>query len=145
MRILKTLAMAAGSLLTLMLFVPSTPANAQGPAYLHAISDLRSARAYLQMDGSPLGADAREKAIKEISKAVDEMKKAAYRDGKDVWQSPPPQSGGDPNAPVHTAVRLLREARGDVDHGVDLPENGGLRERSLRHIDDALAHLQPLI
>jgi hypothetical protein len=73
------------------------------------------------------------------------MKKAAFRDGKDIWQSPPPQSGGDPAAPFHTAARLLREARSDVDHGYDLPENNGLREKSLKHIDDALAHLQPFL
>jgi hypothetical protein len=130
-----------------LLFEVATPAKAQGPAYLHAISDLRSARVYLQWDSNnaPQRAAERQKAINEISKAIDEMKKAAFRDGKDVWQSPPPQSGGDPAAPFHTAVRLLREARSDVDHGYDLPENNGLRERSFKHINDALAHLEPFL
>ena len=47
--------------------------------------------------------------------------------------------------PVHSAVRLMREARGDVEHGQDLPENHGLRERSIDHIDEALADLEPLL
>jgi hypothetical protein len=42
-------------------------------------------------------------------------------------------------------VKLLREARGDVDHGHDRPENHGLRERSLDHINQALADLEPLL
>jgi len=42
-------------------------------------------------------------------------------------------------------VKLLREARGDVDHGHDLPENSGLRERSIEHIDHALRELEPAL
>jgi hypothetical protein len=145
MRALKSFAVAAFALLTLLLLLPATPAKAQFPAYLHAISDLRTARAYLEMDARPGGEHARRHAIDQINKAVDEMKKAAVDDGKNPWHTPPPQSGGNPGMPVHTAVRLLREARGDVDHGHDSPENRGLRERSIDHIDKALADLEPLL
>jgi len=144
MRIFKPV-LAGFALLTLFLLVPATPASAQGPKYLHALSDLRSARAYLQMDTRPDLANPVDHAIKEIDKAINEMKKAAERDGKDIWVTPPPQSGGNPAAPFHNAIRLLREARADVETGVDLPENNGLREWSIKHIDDALVHLEPFI
>ncbi len=91
------------------------------------------------------GEHARKHAIDQINKAIDDMKRAAVDDGKNPWHTPPPQSGGSPRMPVHSAVRLMREARGDVEHGQDLPENHGLRERSIDHIDKALADLEPLL
>jgi len=143
MRTLKSPVTAAFVLLTLVILAPGTQAKAQGPAYLHAISDLRSAREYLQRDASPEREHARHHAIDEITAAIQDIKVAAADDGKNPWRTPPPQSGGDPDAPIHTAIRLLKEARSDVDHGRDMPQNNGLRERSVDHIDKALRELQP--
>ncbi|MGD0737005.1 MAG: hypothetical protein ABR976_17875 [Terracidiphilus sp.] len=143
MRILKKLTGAAFALLTLLLLTQAKPVQAQGPAYLHALSDLRSARAYLQYDTRPEWGDRRQHAIEQIDKAIDEIKVAAMDDGKNPWHTPPPQTGGEEGWPIHSAVRLLREARGDVDHGMDTPENRGLRERSVDHIDKALRELNP--
>jgi hypothetical protein len=42
-------------------------------------------------------------------------------------------------------MKLLREARTDVEGGEDLPENAGLRLRSEKHINEALRHLNPYI
>ena len=145
MRTLKPLILAASVLLTLLIFVPATPAKAQFPAYLHALSDLRTARAYLQMDTRREGEHARAHAIDQINRAIDDIKVAARDDGKNPWRTPAPQSGGNPSWPIHSAVKLLKEARGDVDHGHDLPENHGLRERSVDHIDRALEELEPFL
>jgi hypothetical protein len=145
MRALKTLTVAASALLTLLLLLPATPAKAQFPAYLHAISDLRTARAYLEMDSRPEGGGARRHAIEEIDKAIDEMKKAAIDDGKNPWHTPPPQSGGNPGWPVHSAMKLLNEAHDDAARGQDSPENTGLQIRALKHIDKAREHLQPFL
>jgi hypothetical protein len=142
MRNLKSISSAAVALLSLLILAPATMAHAQEPAYLHALSDLRSARAYLEYDTRPSFAGHRQHAIENIQKAIDEIKIAARDDGKNPWHTPPPQSGGGEGWPVHSAVRLLREARGDVDHGFDRPENHGLRERSVEHIDHALRELQ---
>jgi hypothetical protein len=144
MRSLKSLPVAAFALLTFLFLASATQAHAQFPAYLHALSDLRTARAYLEMDNRHEGEHARHHAIEQISKAIDDIKVAARDDGKNPWHTPPPQSGGNAAWPVHSAVKLLREARGDVDHGRDLPENHGLRERSLDHINQALADLEPM-
>jgi AcrR family transcriptional regulator len=143
MRSLKSLCSAAFALLTLLLLAPASVAHAQMPAYLHALSDLRSARAYLQYDTRPAWAGHRAHAIEQIDKAINDIKVAARDDGKNPWHTPPPQSGGSEGWPIHSAVKLLREARGDVDHGHDLPENHGLRERSVEHIDKALRELEP--
>jgi hypothetical protein len=145
MRSFKSLMAAAFALLTFLALAPATLAHAQFPAYLHAISDLRTAREYLKMDTRPHTAGARDYAIKEISRAIVEMKNAARDDGKNPDFTPPPQSGGNPGWPIHTAEKLLREARRDVDHGRDMPENAGLRERSVDHIDKALQALAPFL
>ena len=143
MRSLKSLPVAAFALLMFLFFAPATQAHAQFPAYLHALSDLRSARAYLEYDTRPSWDGHRQHAIEQIDKAINDIKVAARDDGKNPWHTPPPQSGGSEGWPIHSAVKLLREARGDVDHGHDLPENHGLRERSIEHIDKALLELEP--
>ncbi|MGD0737004.1 MAG: hypothetical protein ABR976_17870 [Terracidiphilus sp.] len=143
MLIFKKLTGTAFALLTLLLLVQAKPVQAQEPAYLHALSDLRSARAYLEYDKRPAWAGHRQHAIEQIDKAIDEIKVAAMDDGKNPWHTPPPQSGGSEGWPIHSAVKLLREARHDVDHGFDRPANRGLRERSVEHIDHALHELEP--
>src|ERR1700675_1620108 len=58
------------------------------PAYLHALTDLRHARANLQ---HPDGGELREqekKAIHEIDEAINEIKKAAMDDGRDLNNHP---------------------------------------------------------
>jgi hypothetical protein len=141
MRSLKSIAVAAFALLTFLSLASATPAHAQFPAYLHALSDLRSARAYLQFDTNPANAGARDVAINEINRAIDDIKRAARDDGKNPWHTPPPQSGGNPNWPIHSAKKLLKEARHDVESGQDQPENIGLQMRSIKHIDRALEAL----
>jgi hypothetical protein len=142
---LKSLAGAALSMMSILLLVPATQAHAQFPRYLHAISDLRSARSYLEQDRRPEFAGHRQHAIDEISKSIDEMKKAARDDGKNPGHTPPPQSGGDPSAPIHTAMQLLDEAYNDVAGGADAPENLGLQARSLHHIDEARHALHQIL
>jgi hypothetical protein len=142
MRIFKELTGAALALLTVLFLAQAMPVQAQEPAYLHALSDLRSARAYLQYDNRPAWAGHRQHAIEQIDKAINEIKIAAMDDGKNPWRQPPPQSGGSEGWPIHSAVKLLREARHDVDHGFDRPANHGLRERSVEHIDKALLELE---
>jgi len=143
MRILKLLPSAALALLALLFLAPA--AHAQEPAYLHALSDLRSARAFLQYDTRPAWIGHRDHAIEQIDKAINDIKVAAMDDGKNPWHTPPPQSGGSEGWPIHSAVKLLKEARHDVDHGFDRPANRGLRERSVEHIDHALRELEPAL
>jgi hypothetical protein len=145
MRILKLLPSAALALLALLLLAPAPAAHAQGPAYLHALSDLRSARAYLQYDNRPEHAGLRAHVIERIDKAIQEITIAAQDDGKNPWHTPPPQNGGGDGWPIHSAYNLLKEALHDVDHGQDRPENHGLRERAFEHITAAIDELHPAL
>jgi hypothetical protein len=145
MRSFKNLALAASALFALLLIAAATPAQAQGPRYLHALSDLRQARGWLKADGRPQFNDQRRHAISEIDHAIDEVKKAARDDGKNPDFTPPPQSEGNPGAPVRSALKLLDEARNDVASGQDSPENMGLQVRALQHIDAARPWLQQIV
>ncbi len=142
---LKPLSVAAFALLTFLFMAPATQAHAQYPMYLHAISDLRSARWYLQQDTRREFVGLREHAIDEMSRAINDMKQAAIDDGKNPWRTPPPQSGGNMGAPIHSALRLVIEARNDVGRGSDAPGNRGLQMRSLRHIDEAHRALNEIL
>jgi hypothetical protein len=145
MRILKLLPSVALALSGLVLLAPATSAHAQEPAYLHALSDLRSARAYLQYDDRPDHAGLRAHAIEQIDKAIKDVKIAAVDDGKSTWHTPPPQSGGSEGWPIHSAYKLLNEAKEDVSRGHDQPANQGLRERASQHISEALEYLRPAL
>jgi len=145
MRISRSFFIASTALLTFSILIPATPAKAQMPAYLHAISDLRTARAFLQRDNRQQFAGAEAKAITEMSAAIDDMSKAAADDGKNPWQAPPPDPGANPNTPIHSAIRLLEEAHQDISRGQDSPENFGLQVRALKHIDAARRALVPLL
>ena len=122
MRSFKSLMAAAFALLTFLALAPATLAHAQFPAYLHAISDLRTAREYLKMDTRPHTAGARDYAIKEISRAIVEMKNAARDDGKNPDFTPPPQSPRTPaceNAVLITSTRRCKPWR----HSCKLPRD----------------------
>jgi hypothetical protein len=141
MRIFKTLAAAVFGLSAFLLFALGTPAQAQRPHYLHALSNLREARELLQTDTRPGFIGARDRAIEEIERAIREVREAVRDEGRDPHRTPPP-SGGDPNRPMRSALSLLNEARGDIASGTDETGHRGLQMRALRHIDDARQALE---
>lgn len=144
MRILKSPQIAL-SAIVFVFSLAGSAANAQTPAYLHAISDLRSARAYIQFDTRPGLSGSRQHAIDEITNAITDMKAAAVDEGKNPWQTPRPEGWTDPNSPLHSALTLLDEAYHDVASGQDIPQNVGLQIRSLKHIDVARRAIHHMI
>lgn len=137
MRILKSLGVAACALMALAIFAAATPAQSQEPHYLRALSDLRTARDYIQFDRGRYGNE-RSQAVGEINKAIEEIKHAAWDDGKHTQFAPPAQGVTSGWAPMHQALHWLAEAKGHVAMGVDSPQNQGLRDRALFHITRAL-------
>ncbi len=142
MRMSKTITTAAFGLSAFLLFALGTPAQAQRPHYLHALSDLREARELLQTDHRPGFVGARDHAIEEIDRAIEEVKAAVRDEGMNPHHTPPPQSGGDPNRPLRSALTLLNEARGDIAEGTDETGHRGLQERALHHINEAREALE---
>jgi hypothetical protein len=109
------------------------------PAYLHALSDLRSARWMLEhRPGGAAVSGQEDVAITEIDRAIGEIKKAAIDDGKDLHDHPAVDVPGDNPGRLHKALELLHKAHGDVAHEEDDPLTQGLRDRAVGHIHLAI-------
>jgi hypothetical protein len=138
MRRFKLLTATAFALLALVFLASPIPSHAQEPRYLHALSNLRQARAWLQFDHNPNSADARHHAVDEIDAAIKEVKMAAHDDGRDTNFTPPPDARAEGGGPSRSAQRLLEEASDDIKFGRDNPENAGLQVRARQHITEAI-------
>jgi hypothetical protein len=115
----------------------SAAAQGRHPAYLHALSDLRAARAHLEHhDGGELRHEEKE-AIHQINDAIEEIKKAAMEDGKDINEYPPVDVGLDYRGRLHRAMELLNKAHQDLAREEDNPAAQGLQQRAFDHIDKA--------
>jgi hypothetical protein len=115
------------------------------PAYLHALTDLRHARAHLQRpDGGELRQQERD-AIHEIDEAIKEIKKASIDDGKDLGDHPPVDAKMDWRGRLHRALELLDKAHHDVSEEEDNQFAERLQERALIHIDNAHHHVEEAI
>ena len=115
------------------------------PAYLHALTDLRHARAHLQRpDGGELREEEK-KAIHEIDDAIGEIKKASIDDGKDLDDHPPVDAKMDWAGRLHRALELLNKAHQDVSQEEDNTFAQGLQQRAMMHIDKAHHHVEEAI
>lgn len=146
---MKLLAKLAFPMLFFALVSALVPAasSAQGkhPAYLHALTDLRHARAHLEHhDGGELRHEEKE-AIHHIDDAIAEIKKAAIDDGKDLNDHPPVDAGMDYTGRLHRARQLLGKAREDIAHEEDNAFAQGLQQRAFHHIDEAIREVDAAI
>jgi hypothetical protein len=114
------------------------------PAYLHAIADLRHARAHLERPGHVTMRTAWNEAVAtgEIDAALHEIKAAAIDDGKSLNDHPPVDVGLDWPGRLHRSLELLRNARHDCEQAEDNGSVQGLRERAILHIDAAIHHIE---
>jgi len=122
-------------------------AAAQGkhPAYLHALTDLRAARAHLQhQDGGALREEEKE-AIHQIDEAINEIKKASIDDGKDLNDHPPVDAGMEHTGRLHRAKQLLEKAHQDIAHEEENSLALGLQQRAFSHIDRAMHEVDEAI
>jgi tetratricopeptide (TPR) repeat protein len=123
----------------LVFVLASNNADAQGkhPFYLHALTDLRHARAHLEHgDGGQLRREEQE-AINQIDAAIAEIKKASIDDGKDLNDHPAVDAGLDHAGRLHRAMQLLDKAHQDIEHEEDNSFAQGLQQRAFGHIDRA--------
>src|SRR5271155_314188 len=149
MKILSKLMFAVSALLLVVPAVILTSAKPQPPrehpAYLHALTDLRHARAHLQRpDGGELR-DQEKKAIHEIDEAINEIKKASIDDGKDLNDHPPVDTRMPWDGRLHRALQLLDKAHQDISQEEDNRFAQGLQERAFVHIDKAHHHVEEAI
>jgi hypothetical protein len=138
MRIPKSLSLAVITAAAALMFTPGTTAQAQDhPRYLDALSALRTARDYIQFDKRPDFGREKHHAVDEINKAIDEIKHAAWDDGKNTKFAPPAAGVQDPWAPLHSADEWLKNAELAIKYGHDQPANEEFRSHALAHIGDA--------
>jgi tetratricopeptide (TPR) repeat protein len=108
------------------------------PAYLHALSDLRHARAHLdRLTPSDRLNDEEQRAIDEIDRAINEIKRASVDDGKDLQDHPPIDAHLGHRGRYHRALELLDKAHNDIAREEDDSWARGLRNRAIGHIDEA--------
>ena len=91
------------------------------PAYLHALSDLRLARAYLDQIAWPPVQRDEEHAIREIDAAINEIKQASIDDGKDLADHPRVDVNMRPDGRFRKALELLDRAHNDTAQAEDVP------------------------
>lgn len=130
----------AGAVFATALFLPSNvPADTPGrhPGYIHALSDLRWARALLdRQDRGPVVRD-EGFAIREIDAAIREIRQASIDDHKDLRDHPPIQEAWAARDRFHKALEALDMAHHDVAEREDNVYAQGLRDRAIHHIDEA--------
>ncbi|MFZ6760981.1 hypothetical protein ACO0K9_27570 [Undibacterium sp. Ji50W] len=108
------------------------------PAYLHALTDLRTARWFLYHQAGDSKVYANEDiGITEIDAAIAEIKKAAIDDGKDIndHKNVDVKEHG---SRLLKSIETLKKARADISQEEDNPEVRGLRDRARVHIDRAI-------
>ena len=115
--------------------LPAPPAV--HPAYLHAISDLRYARALLyRPDWGPVMRDQRA-AVDEIDHAIGEAKRAAIDDGKNPDDHPPIDRGLGWEGRFRKAMDLLNSAERDLSTGESNGAAAAWRNNSLANVRNA--------
>jgi len=115
------------------------------PAYLRALSDLREARGYLERPDRGELKEEEKRAIREIESAIEEIKKAAIDDGKDLNDHPPVDAKMEWKGRLHQAVELLDRAHRDVAEDEDNRFAERIEKRAKEHIARARQHVEDAI
>ena len=121
------------------------PVPERHAAYLHALADLRYARAYLAHPDSGELRDPEKNAIAEIDHAIAELKAASIDDGKGIDDHPGLDSHLRWIGRLNKAAALLDKAHDDAAKEEDDAAAQGLQARVLGHIGKAHKHVEEAI
>src|ERR1043166_1127718 len=103
-------ALAVGVLLAAFSLGASADLPGKHPYYLHALTDLRTARWMLEhRPGDAAVSGQEDVAITEIDAAIGEIKRAAIEDGKDIHDHPKVDAPHDRPGRLHKALEILRK------------------------------------
>lgn len=131
--------------LALVFSVNAKPAPDRHAAYLHALADLRYARAYLAHPDSGELKDPEKNAIAEIDEAIGELKAASVDDGKNIDDHPGLDSHLRWIGRLNKAAALLDKAHDEAAKEEDDTSAQGLQARVLGHIGKAHKHVEEAI
>lgn len=137
---MRILAIVVGAALLMPLGAVGRQVPGRHPGYLHALQDLRYARALLERgqawNWGRAAAD-QQRAVNEIERAMGELRRAAMDDGKNPNEHPPIDANWQPHDRLRHAIEALDRARESISREEDNPEARAWRDRSFRHIDEA--------
>ena len=134
-----TLAAAALALaLPLLASVAQAQAPGRHPAYLHGLADLRDARWFIEHRPDGELEERERHALAEIDRAIDLVQRAAYYDGKNVYEHPRADSYPDARGRLRRASALLRSAREDIAQEEDNNQVRDLQVHGVERIDEAI-------
>ena len=125
------------AVLAAVIAVPQAVMAQRHPGYLHALQDLRFARALLERGEWHRVAPDRERAVHEIDRAIEELRRAAMDDGRNPDAHPPIEERWEPRDRLHRAEEALGRAREAISREEDNPNAREWRNRAYRHIDEA--------
>src|SRR5580698_1573287 len=122
---------------------PPAPARPAAPGvhpfYLHALADLRNARANLERKGGDRQMKWDEHdAVVAIDRAIHDIREASIDDGKNLEDHPPVDAHEPRIGRLHKALAALQAARADAAREEDNAFANGLRARALHDIDEAI-------
>lgn len=136
---------AFGVFVVLVFGAAAAPAHAEHPAYLHALSDLRDARAHLERPNGGALQHQEQDAIAEIDRAIHEIKAASIDDGKNINDHVAVDEHLEWGGRLHTAMQLLDKAASDIAKEEDNAGAQGLKRRALEHINQARSHVKEAV
>ncbi len=112
------------------------------PRYLHARSDLQTARWLLRVRDEPNVMREIRRVQADVEQAIREIDRAAVLDRKDVDDHPPIDTSLDRPGRFRKVMALLDSARADIALEEDNPYAVGWRNLAYRNIDAAKEHLR---
>ena len=113
------------------------PAPDKHGSYLHALGNLRYARALISHPDSGVLHDPEKQAMDEIDKTIAELKAAGIDDGKSLDDHPGIDSHLRWIPRLNKAADVLNKAHDDVQKEADDAASPGLQSRVLQHIGKA--------
>ena len=108
------------------------------PHYLHALSDLRYARALVERPDQRNVMVDEQNAVRELDRSIEEIKQAARDDWKPLSDHPPVDTNLDRKGRFHEALKVLARAHNDICKEEDDKAARGLRNRAVGHLDQAM-------
>lgn len=111
------------------------------PFYLHAIADLRTAAWQVDHRRPEDARVSEDETIvrDEIGAALNDLRRAAWQDGKDMDWMPPTDTALPREGRLHATADLLRKVRSDVAREEDDPRSRPFQQHGLAHVDAALS------
>ena len=118
----------------------------QHPGYLHALTELKTARWMINHRATnALASVAADGAVMDINAAIGDIKHAATIDDKNLDIHPPADAPPTQKDRLQKALKLLGEALSDVKRPEDNPAAGPYQRGTIRHINAAISQTKDAI